>query len=245
MNAWRRVKTVAETQGRDLLRHRLALAMLVVLPAAMYLSVAGEQSKIRPGEDPFPLKVGVIGIAWTIAGAAFFLGLSSRRVDERLILAGYRRAELAIGRVVFLLVLTLPLVIVHSVLVTSSSHGDSGPIVLAVASSAVVGLALGLALAAVLPRELEGSLALIAIVGVQISLPIHSTVSAAMPLHGPIRLAGVAWDSAGSVMPPLLHAAAAAAILLALFIARWGRQLQPKRRRRLGLASRPISPGVR
>jgi hypothetical protein len=215
--------------------------MLAVLPAAMYLSVAGEQSKIRPGEDPFPLKVGVIGVAWTIAGAAFFLGLSSRRVDERLILAGYRRAELAIGRVVFLSVLTLPLVIAHSLLITSSSRGATGPIVLAVAGSAVVGMALGLALAALLPREMEGTLALIAIVGVQISLPSQSAVGAAMPFHGPIQLASVAWDSAGAVLSPLLHATAAAAVLLSVFVALWGRQLQPEQRHRPGLANRPVS----
>src|SRR5258708_5497339 len=117
--------------------------MLAVLPAAMYLSVAGGQSKIRPGEDPFPLKVGVIGVA--------------------------------------------PL----------------------------------------LPGEMEGTLALIAIVVVQISLPSQSAVGAAMPFHGPIQLASVAWDSAGSVISPLLHAAAAAAVLLSVFVALWGRQLQP------------------
>lgn len=245
MTAWRRVRTLAETQGRDLLRRRLALTMLVVLPAAMYLSVAGEQSRIRPGEDPFPLKVGVIGVAWTIAGAAFFMGLSSRRVDERLLLAGYRRAELAIGRVVFLAVLALPLVIIHSLLITSSARGGSGPIIFAVATSAVVGLALGLALAALLPRELEGSLALIAIVGVQISLPSHSAVSSAMPLHGPIRLASVAWDSTGSVIAPLLHALAGTAVLLTFFIALWGRRLQPKQQRRPAFARPAVRPASR
>jgi hypothetical protein len=207
----------------------------------MYLSVAGEQSKIRPGQDPFPLKVGVIGIAWTIAGAAFFLGLSSLRVDERLILAGYHRSELAIGRVVFLSVLTLPLVIIHGLLITVTSRGDTSPIVLAVASSAAVGLVLGLALAALLPRELEGSLALIAIVGVQISLPSHSAISAAMPLHGPIQLANVAWDRTGSIIPPLLHAITAAVVLLSVFIALWGRRLQPEQHR-TRLSSRPVRP---
>ena len=218
------IMTVAETQGRDLLRRRLALGMLVLLPAAMYLSVSGEESIIEPGAEPFPLKVGVIGVAWTIAGAAFFLGLSSRHVDERLILAGYRRVDLALGRLLFLAGVALPMVLVSSLLITTLSRGDSGPIVLAVSCSAVVALGLGLALASMLPRELEGALALIALVGMQISLPSDSPVAVAMPFHGPIQLAGVAWGSTGSVGLALLHSGAAAAVLLGAFGALWGRR---------------------
>jgi hypothetical protein len=71
MIAWDRVMTVAETQARDLLRRRIALAMLLLLPAAMYLTVLEEEAQIRSGENPFTLRVGVVGVAWAVAGAAF------------------------------------------------------------------------------------------------------------------------------------------------------------------------------
>ncbi len=83
-----RLTALAAAHGRELLRRRLALGMLLVLPATMYLTVLGEEASIRPGENPFTLRVGIIGVAWTLAGSAFFLSLSSRRVDERLLLAG-------------------------------------------------------------------------------------------------------------------------------------------------------------
>ena len=218
------ILTVAETQGRDLLRRRVALAMLVLLPAAMYLTVSGEESIIEPGGEPFPLKVGVIGVAWTIAGAAFFLGLSSRHVDERLILAGYRRVDLALGRLLFLSGVALPMVAVSSLLITTLSRGDSGPIVLAVVCSAGVALGLGLALAAIIPRELEGALALIAVVGVQISLPSDSAIAVAMPFYGPTQLAGVAWSGAGPVASSVGHSGVAVAVLLGVFGTLWGRR---------------------
>jgi hypothetical protein len=67
----RRVLTIATTQGRDLLRRHLALIMLASLPALFYLSVAGQH--IRKGQDPWTLDIAVIGVAWAVAGGAFFL----------------------------------------------------------------------------------------------------------------------------------------------------------------------------
>lgn len=225
MTTWSAVGTIAEMEARDLFRRRLALAMLFLLPAAMYLTVLGEEAQIQPGENPFTLRVAVIGVAWTIAGAAFFLGLSSRRVDERLVLAGYRRGDLAAGRLVFLSALALPVIVLYSTLIAVLSRGDVGPVILAVASTGVVAVGLGLAVAVVLPRELEGVLALIAVNGVQTSLPTDMAIGPALPFYGPTRLVEVAWNSAGSVVLPLLHAGTAAAVLLVVFFVVWGRRL--------------------
>lgn len=225
MSAWHRVTTVGETQGRDLLRRRLAMVMLLLLPALFYLSVVGEESEIGPTEEPWTLSVGVIGVAWTIAGGAFFLGLSSRRVDERLTLVSYRPSELAAGRLLFLAALAAVVVAIYSSLLTVLSDADSGPLVLAVASTGVVAIALGLALAALLPRELEGTLALIAVVGLQASLPHDLALGVALPFHGATQLVGVAWASSGAVLPHLLHTAAATGALLLVFLVLWSRRL--------------------
>src|SRR5438093_7097597 len=94
--------TVAEMQGRDLGRRRLALMLLVALPLAFYGAMAGHESDaIIPGG---------IAMAFSVAGAAIFSVLSAKAVDERLTLAGLRPSELLLGRLLFLEALSLPIV---------------------------------------------------------------------------------------------------------------------------------------
>jgi hypothetical protein len=218
---WRRVLTIATTQGRDLLRRHLALIMLTSLPALFYLSVAGQH--IRKGQDPWNLNIAVIGVAWAVAGGAFFLALSSRRIDQRLLLAGYRPAELVLGRLVFLQAFAFIIAAGYSALLAARSQTAVGPLTLAVAVTALIGVPLGLALAALLPRELEGTLALIAIIGVQTSLPLNLAIAPALPFYGPIKLIRASWTSQGAILPYFLHGLLAATLLLALAMVLWSR----------------------
>lgn len=221
MRRWRRVLTIATTQGRDLLRRRLALVMLASLPALFYLSVAGQH--ISKGQDPWNLNVAVIGVAWAVAGGAFFLALSSRRIDQRLLLAGYRPAELVLGRLVFLQAFAFIIAVGYSVLFLARSSAAPGPLILAVAVTALIGVPLGLALAALLPRELEGTLALIAIIGVQTSLPPNLAIAPALPFYGPVKLIQTSWNSQGAILPYFLHGLLAATLLLVLAMVLWSR----------------------
>jgi hypothetical protein len=218
---WRRLLAIATMQGRDLLRRRLALAMLAALPALFYLSVAGQH--INKGQDPWNLNVAVLGVAWAVGGGAFFLALSSRRVDKRLLLAGYRPAELILGRLMFLQAFAFIIATVYSVLFVARSPAAAGPLILAVAVTALIGVPLGLALAALLPRELEGTLALIAVIGVQTSLPSNLAIAPALPFYGSIKLIQASWTSQGAILPYFLHGLLAAALLLALAMVLWSR----------------------
>jgi hypothetical protein len=218
---WRRVLAIATTQGRDLLRRRLALVMLASLPALFYISVAGQH--IRKGQDPWNLNIAVIGVAWAVGGGAFFLALSSRRVDQRLLLAGYRPAELVLGRLVFLQAFAFMIAAAYSVLFAARSSAAAGPLILAVAVTALIGVPLGLAVAALLPRELEGTLALIGVIGVQTSLPPNLAIAPALPFYGPIKLVQASWTSQGAILPYFLHGLLAATLLLALAMVLWNR----------------------
>jgi hypothetical protein len=215
------MRTIATTQGRDLLRRRLALVMLASLPALFYLSVAGQH--ISKGQDPWNLNVAVIGVAWAVAGGAFFLALSSRRIDQRLLLAGYRPTELVLGRLVFLQAFAFLIAAIYSVLFVTRSPAAAGPLILAVADTALIGVPLGLALAALLPRELEGTLALIAIIGIQTSLPPNLAIAPALPFYGPVKLIQTSWNSQGAILPYVLHGLLAAGLLLALAMVLWSR----------------------
>jgi hypothetical protein len=213
--------TIATTQGRDLLRRRLALVMLASLPALFYLSVAASTS--GRGQDPWNLNIAVIAVAWAVAGGAFFLALSSRRIDQRLLLAGYRPAELVLGRLVFLQAFAFLIAAGYSVLFVAWSPAAAGRLILAVAVTALIGVPLGLALAALLPRELEGTLALIAIIGIQTSLPSNLAIAPALPFYGPVKLIQTSWNSQGAILPYVLHGLLAAGLLLALAMVLWSR----------------------
>ena len=184
VNASSRVVTVAEMQGRDLGRRRLALILLVALPVAFYGALAGHSSDaIIPGG---------VAMAFSMAGAAIFSVLSSRAVDQRLTLAGLRAGEILAGRLLFLEVLSLPLVAGSSVLMALVSH-PSRPwtMGLAVEMVALVAVPFGLAVGALLPRELEATLVLIGVVGIQLSLDVSQGLSKVLPFYGPMRLLDV------------------------------------------------------
>lgn len=221
MIGWTRTAVVARSVGRDLLRRRGALVLLAALPGAFYLSVSGEE--IPPGEEPWNLTVGTIGIAWAVAGGAFFLALASQRIDTRLLLAGYRKSELVAGRVAFLLVFAALVVMAYTILLGAVADADWWPLFLALATTGAVAVFLGLALAAFLPRELEGTIALVLVVGVQSSVPTTSPIAPYLPFYGPMQLVRVAWFGTGPTLTWLLLAAAAAALLFTVAYLAWAR----------------------
>jgi hypothetical protein len=112
---------------------------------------------------------------------------------------------------------------VYSMLFVARSPAAAGPLILAVAVTALIGVPLGLALAALLPRELEGTLALIAVIGVQTSLPSNLAIAPALPFYGSIKLIQASWTSQGAILPYILHGLLAAALLLTLAMVLWSR----------------------
>ena len=176
-----RVVIVAEMQGRDLGRRRLALILLVALPLAFYGAMAGHSNQaIIPGG---------VAMAFSMAGAAIFSVLSSRAVDQRLTLAGLRPREILAGRLLFLVVLSLPVVAGSSMLMALVSHPPRPwALGLAVELVAVVAIPFGLGVGALLPRELEATLVLIGVVGIQLSLDVSEGLSKVLPFYGPERL---------------------------------------------------------
>ncbi|MGH2385379.1 MAG: hypothetical protein ACRDGB_10065 [Candidatus Limnocylindria bacterium] len=216
-----RVLAVAEAQVHDVLRRRLALAILILLPVAFYLSVGGETD--------FGLVAGGIGMAWTVAGAALFLALASRRVDQRLVLAGYRPVEILGGRLLFLEGLTLVLIVIFSALMAALSRPPRpDALVLALALTGLVAVPIGLAIASFFAHELEASLTLIGIVGIEMSLPVDSSLAPFLPLYGPLQVMRVALGG-GDVALPVLHALGSALVLFAVAAAIWHRRTRVQR----------------
>jgi hypothetical protein len=177
-----RLATVVEMQGRDLLRRRLALLLIVAVP----LLFAATQR--HSGEAPF---TGGIGTAFSVTGAALFAMLASRPVDPRLLLAGYSRADLIVGRLLLLLGVGLGICGVFcGFLAAFAEPPRLERAAVGVLLVALVAVPLGLALATLLPRELEGTLAIIGLVGIEEqSLHYHydSVAARLLPHYGAAR----------------------------------------------------------
>ncbi len=75
---------------------------------------------------------------------------------------------------------------------------SEGDMLAACALVAVISVPLGLAVGAVLPTDLEGTLVISGAVGVQRSLPQSSAANLALPLDAPIQFASLAGGFTGS-----------------------------------------------
>jgi hypothetical protein len=194
-----RIFIMAEMHGRDLLRRRMALVLLMALPLSFYLASSATGSSVSAGGT---------GMAFAVSGAALFSVLSSREVDQRLVLTGYRPVELLFGRLAFLGPLGLLIGGIFSVLIAIVS-GPTRPWVMAlgVAAVAVQSVAFGLCVGAIVPLELEGTLVLIGVIGVQLAVPVTSTISKFLPFYGPRRLLAASQVAHGGVLGPLYQTA--------------------------------------
>jgi hypothetical protein len=211
-----RIVTMAEMHGRDLLRHHVAVGLLIVLPLSFYFASASED-----GSEPFV--AGGVGMAFSISGATLFSILSSREVDQRLVLAGYRPIELLLGRLLFLGPFGLTIACGFTVLMWAVSHPDRPALLLfGVAMVALMAVPFGLAVGAAVPNELEGTLVLIGVVGMQLATSPDTIVAKLLPFYGPRRLIDAGDGHDGAILwPSLLTIAYALGLLLVarLFVA--------------------------
>ena len=200
MNAVQRVTIMAEMHGRDLLRRHVAIGLLMALPLSFYLASQ------HAGREAVPS--GGIGMAFAVSGAALFSAISSLAVDQRLVLGGYRPAELLIGRLLFLGPLGLVIAALFAALMAAVSHPER-PVLLGVAIGVVAlqSVPFGLAVAAIAPRELEGTLVVIGVVGMQMATRGQGLIAKLLPFYGPRRLIDTAVEGSGSVAGPLLQTA--------------------------------------
>lgn len=221
MTTLRRALVVAEMQGRELVRRRVAMGLFALLPAAFYLSI--------PADQEYGLLAGAIGVSWAVAAAGLFAVLGWRRVDPRLALVGARPREGMAGRLlvggamaVVLVAAYAPLMLARSAIIT-----DDVAFLGALAGVGVVSVPLGLVIGGLVPRELEGTLVLIGVVGVESSVPPDTALASALPLWGPFELLQAATGTPGvSVTDGLVHGAVTTVVLAAAAFLLWRRRLQ-------------------
>lgn len=197
MGGLRRVAIMAEMHGRDLTRRHVALLLLVALPLSFYLSSTGSGTEA--------ILAGGVGMAFSVSGATLFSVLSSTAVDQRLVLGGYRPLDLLLGRLLFLGPMGLAISAAFSALMAAVSHpADPWVMFIGVTAVALQSIPFGLAVGAAVPRELEGTLVLIGVVGLQLATTADSVVAKALPFYGPREVISAGISGHGAIAGPLL-----------------------------------------
>lgn len=230
---------LARLQGRELLRRRLALVLLVAMPLSFFLLTFYSEDTSQPRWSTIS---GAIGMGFAVAGAALFSMLAARGIDPRLVLAGWRPAQIIIGRLLLLQVMGVAIgTCFVLVMLPLWQPPHPAALILAILAVDVVSVSIGLTIAALVPRELEGTLLVITIVGLQMSIPVDSDVATYTPLYGAMRLLRIAAEG-GAITGPILHALGYAAALLLIAGLAWYRRLR-MRVADHGLAPHPVQHG--
>lgn len=183
-----RVAVVAEMVGRDLARRRAVLGLLALLPMAFYLA--------RRDQTGQAIRFASLGVAWAMSTAALFSGIAGKGVEPRLRLSGYRTADLYLGRTSALLAVGLALAAGYFALIALDQDvARLWAVGVGLGLTVLVAVPLGLLLSSVVPRDLEGMLLLITVVGVQFVLDPASGLSELLPFWSTRELGTYAVDA--------------------------------------------------
>jgi hypothetical protein len=204
--------TVTEMALREMLRRRSVLVILLVLPLLFYLSRRGDHL----GQS---IRFVCLGLGWALSTAALFAGSAARDIEPRLRLSGYRAYHLHLGRLLALWTVGIGLSVPYFLLIRFDQHDVRyGAIGLIMALTVATAAPFGLVLSAVLPRELEGTLVLLVVVGLQMMLDPAGTAARLLPFWFSREIGTYAIDhtDGGYLTRGLVHGIVFAVALTAL-----------------------------
>jgi hypothetical protein len=206
------MSTVAAMALREVTRRRGVLLLMVLLPLAFYL--------VRRDHTGQAIRFLALGVGWAISTLALFGATAARPVEQRLRLTGMGIPALVLGRLLAVIgvgaVLASGYFIV--VMVDQDVRRPWGVGVLLVVT-VVVAAPVGALLAALVPRELEGALALLTLVSTQMLADPDGAVAPWLPFWSTRQLGTYAIDGTGSgdLVSGLAHAMIT--VLLSLAVA--------------------------
>lgn len=216
--------TVAEMALREMLRRRSVLVILLVLPLLFYLSRRGDHL----GQS---IRFVCLGLGWALSTAALFAGSAAREIEPRLRLSGYRAYHLHLGRLLALWTVGLALSVPYFLLVRFDQHDVRyGAIALIMLLTVATAAPFGLVLSAVLPRELEGTLVLLIVFGLQMMLDPAGTAARLLPFWASREIGTYAVDhtDGGYLSRGLVHGIVFAVALTALVALASGYRLRQR-----------------
>jgi hypothetical protein len=182
-----RILVSLKMQALEQRRKLTTLLIVFILPVAFWASLyytAGEEpvsiivptlngdvGMFVPVRKSYPADLGLMAVAWAMAVAAFFAESGSAGKDRRLALCGYSSWQILLARLILLtgvafLTSTIPLALFVPIL--SPKHPWA--LWLALFVVGLIAMEVGLLVGALIPRHTEGTLIIIALFGIGMSI---------------------------------------------------------------------------
>jgi hypothetical protein len=203
--------TVTATTLREMPRRRAALGFAFLLPLVFYASRINVQWQA--------IRFMAIGVGWAMATLSLFSSVSSRRLDRRLSALGASPTALLAGRQMATTAIGLVVAAVYSgPLLATQDLTRPFFAVLLLATTVLISVPLGGLVSMVISRELEGALALLSIMALQLLVDPSDAWAKALPLWSTQELTSVAIgvEGAGDATGEILHFTATMGICLLL-----------------------------
>lgn len=202
MNSVKRATISVRANVRSFTREPFTLALLLLMPVVsvqLYgLSVGGiADFGLFDTDVPLQFLGKITGAVFATSALAGILGLfqslSVRTADSRLVVSGYHRFELAAARFATIVATALIVAVVTTISLEWSISGHIASRAITVAGLFVAGVfygVLGVLIGSILPRELEGSLVVVALADVSAIVasglfPISDNLTNLFPLSHP------------------------------------------------------------
>jgi len=183
--------TVAVTSLRELTRRRAALFFVFFLPLVFFLA--------RIDVPWQALRFLALGVGWAIATLALFSHVGARSLDHGLCVIGASPTALFFGRQLAIITTGLAMASVYFVLVAATQDVPRLPAVaLLLITTVLVSAPLGALVSLVVPRELEGALALLSIMALQLLVDPSDAATKLLPLWSTRELSAYAIEPVGA-----------------------------------------------
>lgn len=182
--------TIAATSLREIGRRRAALLLVIALPLAFYAARADQQGQA--------IRFLALGVGWAVATLSLFSHVNARHLDRRLTVVGASPSALLIGRQAALAATGLAMAAGYFGLIALSQDVERlWAVAVLLVTTVLIAAPLGAVVSLVLPRELEGALALLAVMATQMLADPEGTLAKALPLWSTRELAAYAVDPVG------------------------------------------------
>lgn len=210
-----RATTIVEMTLRDVTRRRGAIGLLFTIPLVFYVTR-------RQDANGQAIRFVLLGLGFTISTAGLFVTSATRAMDRRLRLCGYRVVDLHGGRLVALILVGLAIALPYFLIIAFDQRVERpAAIGLALALTVGVGAPLGMVLGALVPRDLEGTLLLFAVLGAQFLTDPARPVARVMPFWSAREIGTYAIDltDSGYLSRGITHAVITAAAFFGFSLA--------------------------
>lgn len=168
--------TAASISLQEMSRRRVALLFVFLLPLVFYL--------VRIDVHWQAIRFLSIGVGWAVATLALFSHVAARRLDQRLSVIGASPTALFFGRQLALAAIGVAVAAVYFSLValTQDDLPHLPGVALLLVTTVLIGAPLGALVSFIITRELEGALALLSIMALQLLVDPDGSMGKLLPL---------------------------------------------------------------